>query len=166
MVCQAASATTLLRDALKAGPLCPQRILGLRKISAMPLNSTRSGRGTSLIMYLGAVVMPKCSSRVQSLPVGTSSHTPCRSGEVALCQPCPLSHGPPVAAAPQQVSPEPLGSQGPPTLSQKVPAPVMHAEARRAVTPRAMAHFEVPADQRVDGRCSCMRCGKCEPSII
>jgi hypothetical protein len=45
----------------------------MRKIAAMALNSTYTGRGTSLILYLGVVVMPKCSSRAQSLPVGTGS---------------------------------------------------------------------------------------------
>jgi hypothetical protein len=43
---------------------------------------------------------------------------------------------------------------------------MMRMEGRQAVTPRAVAHFVVPADKRVDGRCSCMRCGECEPSII
>jgi hypothetical protein len=64
------------------------------------------------------------------------------------------------------VSPEPLDSQGLPALSQNVPPPVMHVEVCRAVTPGAVACFEVPADQQVDDRCSCMRCGECEPSII
>jgi hypothetical protein len=73
MAYQAASATTSLRDALKAGPLCLQRTLDPRKISVMALNSTHPGRGTSLILYLGAVVMPRCSSKAQSLPVGTGA---------------------------------------------------------------------------------------------
>jgi hypothetical protein len=42
-----------------------------------------------------------------------------------------------------------LGSQGRP--------PMMHPEARRAMTPGAMAHSTVLADQRADGRCSCVR---------
>jgi hypothetical protein len=83
-----------------------------------------------------------------------------------LCRSCLLCHGPPVAAAPQQVGPKPLGSQGPPVLSQKAPPPKMRAEAHRAVTPEGVAHSEVPADQRVDDRCSCARCDECEPSII
>jgi hypothetical protein len=57
---------TLCNDAI---PLCRQRILDPMKISAMALNSTRSERGTSLILYQGAVVMPRCSSKAQSLPV-------------------------------------------------------------------------------------------------
>jgi hypothetical protein len=63
MAYQAASATTLLQDALKASPLCLERTLDPRKISVMSLNSTRPRRGTSLILYLGAVVMPRCSRR-------------------------------------------------------------------------------------------------------
>jgi hypothetical protein len=76
MACQAASAIASLRDALKASPLCMQRTLDLRKISAMALNSTRPGCGTSLILYLRAVVMPRCSNRAQSLPVGTGALAP------------------------------------------------------------------------------------------
>jgi hypothetical protein len=93
--------------------------------------------------------------------LSTSSHSSCCSGEVALHRPCLLRHGSPVATAPQQASPELGGSQGPPALSQKVSPLVMRIEARWVVTPRAVAHFEVPADQRVDSRC-----GECEPSII
>jgi hypothetical protein len=62
--------------------------------------------------------------------------------------------------------PRARGSQGPLALSQKVPPPVMRVEACRAVTPGAVAHFKVSADQRADNRCPCMRCGECEPSII
>jgi hypothetical protein len=53
MACQAASATTSLIDALKAGPWSLQRTLDLEKISVMALNFTRVGRGTPLILYLG-----------------------------------------------------------------------------------------------------------------
>jgi hypothetical protein len=181
MACQAVSATTSLRDALKASLLCLQRTLDLRKISAMTLNSTCLGRGTSLILYMGAVVMPRCSSRARSLPVGTelqqqrtpprphlgtSSRSLYRSGEVALHQPHLLCHGSSAAAAPLQASPEPLGSRGPPALSKKTPPDVMRAEAHWVVTPGAVAHSEVPADQRVDDWCSCVRCGECESSII
>jgi hypothetical protein len=49
------------------------------------------------------------------------------------------------------VSPELLGSQGPPARSQKAPPPMMCAEARWAVTPGAVALSEVPADQWADG---------------
>jgi hypothetical protein len=98
--------------------------------------------------------------------LGTSSHPPCHSGEVALHWPCLLCHGSPVVATPQQASPEPRGFQGPPVLSQKVPPPVMCVEVCRALTRRAVAHFEEPTNQRADGRCSCVRCGECEPSII
>jgi hypothetical protein len=34
------------------------------------------GRGTSLILYLGAVVMPRCSSRARSLPARTGASIP------------------------------------------------------------------------------------------
>jgi hypothetical protein len=71
MACQAASTTTSLREVLKAGPLCRQRTLDLKKISAMALNSTHPERGTSLIPYQGAVVMPRWSSKAQSLPAMT-----------------------------------------------------------------------------------------------
>jgi hypothetical protein len=40
MACQAASATASLREVLKAGPLCLQRIQDPKKTSAMALNST------------------------------------------------------------------------------------------------------------------------------
>jgi hypothetical protein len=69
MACQAASATASLREVLKAGPLCRHRILDPKKISAIALNSTRPERGTSLILYRGAVVMPRCFSKARSLPV-------------------------------------------------------------------------------------------------
>jgi hypothetical protein len=86
--------------------------------------------------------------------------------EFDLHWPCLLCHGSSATAAPQQASPEPLGSQGPPALSQKAPPHVICAAARWTVTPRAVAHSEVPANQWVDNRCSCVRCGECEPSII
>jgi hypothetical protein len=76
MACQAASATASLREVLKAGLLCQQRILDLKKISTTTLNSTRPGCRTSLILYLGAVVMPRCSNRARSLPVRTGASTP------------------------------------------------------------------------------------------
>jgi hypothetical protein len=73
---QAASTTASLREVLKVGPLCRQRTLDAKKISAMALNSTYRERGTSLILYLGAVVMPRCSSRARSLPARTGALTP------------------------------------------------------------------------------------------
>jgi hypothetical protein len=76
MACQAASATTSLIDALKAGPWCLQRTLGLEKISPTALNSTHPRCGTPLIWYLGAEVMPKCPSRARSLPIGTGASAP------------------------------------------------------------------------------------------
>jgi hypothetical protein len=76
MACQAASATASLLEVLKAGPLCLQRTLDPKKISALALNSTRPGRGTSLIPYLGVVVMPRCSSKAQSLPARTGASAP------------------------------------------------------------------------------------------
>jgi hypothetical protein len=43
---------------------------------------------------------------------------------------------------------------------------MMRLEVRRVVPPEVVAHVEVSADQRVDGRCSCVRYSECEPSII
>jgi hypothetical protein len=87
-------------------------------------------------------------------------------GEGTLHWPCLLHHGPSGAATPQQASPKPLDSQGPPALSQNVPPPVMHVEVCQVVTPGVVALFEVPANQQADGWWSCVRCGECEPSII
>jgi hypothetical protein len=70
MACQAASTIASLIDALKAGPWCRQRTLGSKKISVTALNFTQPGRGTPLIQYLRAEVMPKCPSKAQILPVG------------------------------------------------------------------------------------------------
>jgi hypothetical protein len=39
---------------------------------------------------------------------------------------------------------------------------MMLLAVRRAVTPRVVAHFEVPTDQRAVGRCSCVRYGECD----
>jgi hypothetical protein len=80
-------------------------------------------------------------------------------GEGTLRWPHLLHPGPSAAAAPQQASPETLGPRGPPALSKKAPPPVMRLEVRRAVPPEVVAHVEVLADQRVDGRCSCVRYG-------
>jgi hypothetical protein len=76
MACQAASTTASLREVLKAGPLCRQRILDPKKISAMALNFTRPERGTSLILYRGAVVMPRCSNKARSLPARIGDSAP------------------------------------------------------------------------------------------
>jgi hypothetical protein len=86
--------------------------------------------------------------------------------EGTLRWPCLLHLGPSAAATPQQVSSEPLGSRGPPALSQKAPLLVMLLTVHRVVTPGVVARFEVPADQQVVGRCSCVQYGECEPSII
>jgi hypothetical protein len=69
-------------------------------------------------------------------------------------------------AALQQASLEPLGSQEPPALPRKAPLRVMLLVVRRAVTPGVVARFKVPTGQRAVDRCSCMRYGECEPSII
>jgi hypothetical protein len=181
MACQAASANASLQEVLKAGPLCRQRTLNPKKIFAMALYSTRPKCGTSLILYRGAVVMPRCSSRARSLSartgastrmtpphlhLGTSSHPRRRSGECTLHWPCHLCLGPLAATAPQQASPESLCSQEPPALSQKVPLLVMPLMVHRAVNPGVVARSEVPADQKAVGRCSCVRYGEYEPSII
>jgi hypothetical protein len=170
MACQVASATASLREDLKTGPLCRQRTLDLKKISAMAVNSTRPEHGTSLILYRGAVVMPRCSSRARRTPphqhLGTSSQLRYRSGKGALCWSCLPCHGPQVDAAPQPESPKPLGSQEPLALSQKFPLLVMALVVRRTGTLEAATHSKVPADRRGDRRCSCVRCGEYEPSII
>jgi hypothetical protein len=160
MACHAASATTLLREVLKIGPLCRQRILDPKKISAMALNSTRPERGTSLIQYRGAVVMPRCSSKARSLPVriGDSAQKDSTTSasryiflgsvslrEVALHRSCLLCHGPLVVAL-QLASPEQLGSQEPLALSRRVPLLVMPLVVCRARILEAVACSEVPAD--------------------
>jgi hypothetical protein len=129
---------------LKAGPLCWQRTLHPKKISVTTLNSTRPERGTFLILYREAVVMPRCSSRAQSLPARIGDLAPkdstssasryIFSGEGALHWSCLLCPGPPVAAPPQPASPEPLDSQEPPTLSRKVSLLVMPLVVCRAGT--------------------------------
>jgi hypothetical protein len=181
MACQAASATASLREVQKAGPLCLQRIQDPKKISTMALNSTRRGRGTSLILYLGTVVIPRCSSKARSLPARIGASAPKDStssasryifsasvslGEAALRRSCLPGHGHQAAAAPQQASPGWLGSREPSVLSQKVPPPVMCLEVRQAVSPKVVALAEVPADRRADGRCSCARYNGYEPSIL
>jgi hypothetical protein len=100
------------------------------------------------------------------LHLGTSSRPQRCSRECTPHWPCPLCLGPSAAAPPQQASPKPSGSQELPALSQKVPLLVMPLAVRRAVTPGVVGRSEVPADQRAVGRCSCVRYGKCEPSII
>jgi hypothetical protein len=162
MACQAALAPASLREVLKVGPLCRQRTLDLKKISVMTLNSTRPERGTFLILYRGAVVMPRCSSRAQSLPVRIGGSAPKDSTSSAPR----YIFSAPVVAAPQPASPEPLGSQEPLALSRKVPLLVMPLVVRRAGTREAAAYSEVPVDRQVDGRCSCMWCGRYETSII
>jgi hypothetical protein len=162
--------------------LCRQRTLDPKKISAMALNTTHPKRGTSLILYRRAGVMPRCSSRARSLPVRTGasiakdstsstsryifSSSVSLRGEGTLRWPCPLCHGPSAAVAPQPASPELLGSQEPPALSQKVPLLVMPLAVHQAGTPGVVARSEVPADQWAVGRCSCVRYDECEPSII
>jgi hypothetical protein len=73
---QAASATTSLHDALKASPLCLQRTVDPRNISTMALNSTCPRCRTSLILYVGVAVKPRCSSRARSLLAGTGASAP------------------------------------------------------------------------------------------
>jgi hypothetical protein len=73
---KAASAIASLREVMKAGPLCRQRTLDPKKISAMALNSTCPECRTSLILYQGTVVMPRCSSRARSLPARIRDSAP------------------------------------------------------------------------------------------
>jgi hypothetical protein len=182
MACQAASATASLREVLKAGPLCRQRILDLKKISAMALNSTRPEHMTSLILYRGTVVMPRwnpaklkaCRRGSEIRPrrtpprprLGTSSRIQYRLGEGALRWSCLQCYGPLVVAAPQQACPKPLGSQEPPALSRRVPLLVMPLVVGQVGTLGAAAHSEVPAHRWVDDQRSCVRCGGYEPSNI
>jgi hypothetical protein len=56
MACQAASATTSLVNAQKAGPWCLLITMDPEKTSAMAWYSTRPRRGTALIWYLGVVI--------------------------------------------------------------------------------------------------------------
>jgi hypothetical protein len=126
---KAASAIASLREVMKAGPLCRQRTLDPKKISAMALNSTCPERGTSLIQYRGAVVMPRCSSKAQSLPVR-------------------------------------IGDSAPKDSTLSASRYIFSGSVCRAGTLEAAAHSEVPADQRVDDRCSYVRYGGYEPSII
>jgi hypothetical protein len=180
MACQEASATTSPREVLKAGPLCRQRILDPKKISAMALNSTRPERGTSFILYRGAVVMPRCSSKARSLPARIGDSAPKDStslasrynfsGSVSLGGSCPSSvlssvPGPPVVAL-RPVNPEQLGSQEPLALSRRVPLLKLSLGVCRAGILEAVGRSGVPADRQVDSRCSCVRCGGYEPSII
>jgi hypothetical protein len=170
----------LLREVLKVGPLCRQRILDLKKISTMSLNSTHPEHGTSLILYRGAVVMPRCSSKARGLPARIGDSAPKDStssasryiflssvllGGGCFHWTCLRCYGPPVVA-PQPASPEPLGSQEPPALSRRVPLLAMPLMVGRAGTPEAAAHFEVPANRRVDDWCSCVRCGRYKSSNI
>jgi hypothetical protein len=147
MVCQAASATASLHEVLKAGPLCRQRILDPKKISTMALNSTRPERGTSLILYRGAVVMPRCSSRARSLPARIRDSASKDSTSPASRYIFSSS-----VVAPQPVCPKPLGSQELPALSRRVPLLVMPLVVCRAGTLEVAAHSEVPADRRVDNQ--------------
>jgi hypothetical protein len=43
---------------------------------------------------------------------------------------------------------------------------MIHAEEHRAISSVVVAHSKELADQRADDRCSFVRCGQCEPSII
>jgi hypothetical protein len=63
MACQAASATTSLVNAQKAGPWCLVITMDPEKTSDMAWYSTRPRRGTALIWYLGVVVIPMYTNR-------------------------------------------------------------------------------------------------------
>jgi hypothetical protein len=179
MACQAASAIASLCEVLKAGPLCWQRILDLKKISAMALNSTRPECGTSLILYRGAVVMSRCSSRARSLPASigdstlkdstSSASRYIFSDSVSLgggCSSLDLSSVSWSLGCCSSAGVSSLGSQEPPALSRKVPLLGMPLVVCRARILGVVARFEVPADRRVDDRCSCVRCGGYKPSNI
>jgi hypothetical protein len=149
IACQAASATASPREVLRAGPLCRERILAPKKISAMALNSTRPERGTSLILYRGAVVMPRCSSKAQSLPARIRDSTPKDSTSSAsrynFSGSVSLYWGPLVVAL-QLANPEQLGSQEPLALSRVVPPLELPLVVRRAGTLEVVACPEVPVD--------------------
>jgi hypothetical protein len=163
MACQVASATASLREVLKAGPLCLQRTLDLKKISTTALNSTHPRHGTSFILYLGVVVMPRCSSRARSLPSRTGASAPKDStsstSRYIFSSSVSLGGGYSSLASSSMSwsfgcccysAGEPFGPRGPPALSQKAPPPVMCLEVRRAVPPEVVAHVEVPANKRAD----------------
>jgi hypothetical protein len=163
MACQVASATASLRKVLKASPLCLQRTLDLKisvgvggdayvlQQSSKPVseNWSFSPEGLYLIRIpVHLLVLGVAWWRV--LFIGLIFYV------LVLRLLLLLSRR----------SPEPLGPQGPPALSQKSPPPVMHLEVQRVVPPEVVAQVEEPADQRADSRCSCMRYGECEPYII
>jgi hypothetical protein len=97
--------------------------------------------------------------------LGTTSPVRYRSGKVVLHQSCPMYRGPPVVAL-LLANPKQSGSQEPLALSQRVLPLKLPLVVCRAGILEAVARSEVPADRQVDGRCSCMRCGGYEPSII
>jgi hypothetical protein len=86
-------------------------------------------------------------------------------GEVVLHQSYPLYRGPRVVALPL-ANPEQLGSQEPLALSRRVPPLKLPLVVCQAGILEAAARSEVPSDRQVDSRCSCVRCGGYEPSII
>jgi hypothetical protein len=103
---------------------------------------------------------------VHLIHISVSFHPRRLSGECTLHWPCLIYLGPSAAATPQRASPELLGSQEPPALSQKAPLLVMLLVVRQAMTPGVVACFEVPASQQAVGQCSCVWYGECESSII
>jgi hypothetical protein len=180
MACQAASATASLREVLKAGSLCQQRILDPKKISAMALNSTRPEHETSLILYWGAMVSSGAPAKLKAYRrgseiqlrrtpprqhLGTTSHVRYRLGEVGLHQSYLPYRGPLVVALPL-ANPEQLGSQEPLALSRRVPPLELPLVVCWARILEAVVRSEVPVDRQVDGRCSCVWCGGYEPSNI
>jgi hypothetical protein len=181
MACHAASVTTSLREVLKAGPLCLQRTLGPKKISAIALNSTRPDRRTSSILYLGAVVMPRCSSRARSLPVRTRASTPKDStssasqyifsssvslegvySSLALSS-ISWSFGYCCTLAGESWA---VGLSGTTSSISKGSSSGDASYGMSGCAPGVMACFEVPADQWTVGRCSSVQYDECEPSII
>jgi hypothetical protein len=76
MACHAAPATVSLVDDRKAGPCRMLITLDPEKISTMAWYSTHPRRGTPLIRYMGAVVIPMCTSSAWSLQIGTGASTP------------------------------------------------------------------------------------------
>jgi hypothetical protein len=83
-------------------------------------------------------------------------------GEGTLHWPRPLCHGPSAAVARQSVSPEPLGSQEPPPLSQKVPLLVMPLVVRRAGTPGVVVRCQLTNGQSA----SALACGTVSASHL
>jgi hypothetical protein len=120
-----------------------------------------------------AVVMPRCTSIARSLPVGTGASAPKDSTSLASLYISSTSVSPRGEYSSSSLSSLlallwsscccSCSSTGMPWAP---PPPMIHVVVHHAVAPMAVAHSEVLADQWVDDRCSCVRCGEYKSSII